>query len=271
MSSKTHSLSHWRGVFKAAGSDIFELIEYAIMVAASDRPKEFKRRRDGIAEMIFNEEMQEEKKKEIHGSASMKRKESHGNSGIESDNDDDIEPSFPEENAEQINNIIAEIYRINRGGEIKIVEEVLRIKGIIEAKVDQSERKLLEPLRRLQLISISFDTLKKTLIGVSVKNLTKHNSKRIRDHAKYLITHWTKKVDQWLIESNEAAAAKKDEQERLQALKRKIKEGYQKAENAKKQRCTKVLELKDLPKGLIAQRRMKVMKSKNLPKGPIAV
>ncbi|XP_042485245.1 probable mediator of RNA polymerase II transcription subunit 26b [Macadamia integrifolia] len=253
MSSKTHSLSHWRGVFKAADSDIFELIEYAIMVAASDRPKEFKLRRDRIAEMIFNQEiMQEEKKKEIDGSAYMKRKECNGYSGTESDKDDDTEPSFPEENAEQINNIIAEIYRINRGGEIKIAEEVLRIKGIIEAKLDQSELKLLEPLRRLQLISISFDTLKKTLIGVSVKNLTKHNSKRIRDHAKYLITHWTKKVDQWLIESNEAAAAKKDEQESLQASKRKRKEGCQKAENAKKQHRTKVLELKDLPKGPIA-------------------
>ncbi|XP_042510936.1 probable mediator of RNA polymerase II transcription subunit 26b [Macadamia integrifolia] len=227
------------------------------MVAASDRPKEFKRRRDRIAEMIFKKEiMQEEKKKVIDGSASMKRKGNNGYSGIESDNDDDTEPSFPEENAEQINNIIDEIYRINRGGEIKIVEEVLRIKGIIEAKLDQSERKLLEPLRRLQLISISFDTLKKTRIGVSVKNLTKHNSKKIRDHAKSLITHWTKKVDQWLIEAKEAAASKKDEQQRVrvntEAPKRKLREGCQKTENAKKQRHIKVIELKDLPKGRIA-------------------
>lgn len=48
------SLNYWRNYFRAANSDIFGLIDHAIMVAAVDCPKEFKLRRDRIAERLFS-------------------------------------------------------------------------------------------------------------------------------------------------------------------------------------------------------------------------
>jgi len=48
------SLDYWRNYFGAANSDIFGIIDHAIMVAASDCPEEFRIRRDGIAERLFS-------------------------------------------------------------------------------------------------------------------------------------------------------------------------------------------------------------------------
>uniref|UniRef100_A0A803LT33 TFIIS N-terminal domain-containing protein n=1 Tax=Chenopodium quinoa TaxID=63459 RepID=A0A803LT33_CHEQI len=46
-------LENWRDYFRRANSDIFDIIEHAIMVAASDCPKEFRVRRERIAELLF--------------------------------------------------------------------------------------------------------------------------------------------------------------------------------------------------------------------------
>ena len=49
------TLDEWRRHFKTAiSSDIFVIIEKAIEVAASDQPKEFRCRRDRIAEHLFS-------------------------------------------------------------------------------------------------------------------------------------------------------------------------------------------------------------------------
>lgn len=48
------SLDHWRDFFRSTNSDIFEVIEYAILVAASDCPQELQMRRDRIAERLFS-------------------------------------------------------------------------------------------------------------------------------------------------------------------------------------------------------------------------
>lgn len=47
-------LDRWRGFFRGAGVGICEVIEKAILVAAADEPQEFLRRRDRIAERLFN-------------------------------------------------------------------------------------------------------------------------------------------------------------------------------------------------------------------------
>ncbi|EEF45077.1 probable mediator of RNA polymerase II transcription subunit 26b [Ricinus communis] len=51
---KSVSLDYWRNYFRTANSDIFAIIDHAIMVAASDCPKEFRLRRDRIAERLFS-------------------------------------------------------------------------------------------------------------------------------------------------------------------------------------------------------------------------
>ncbi|XP_074320536.1 putative mediator of RNA polymerase II transcription subunit 26b isoform X3 [Silene latifolia] len=47
-------LDDWRQYFKRVNSDIFDIIEHAIMVAASDCPKEYRVRKAGIAELLFS-------------------------------------------------------------------------------------------------------------------------------------------------------------------------------------------------------------------------
>lgn len=54
MAAKSGSLDSWRNYFRNANSDIFGIIDYAILVAASDCPKEFRLRRDRIAEQLFS-------------------------------------------------------------------------------------------------------------------------------------------------------------------------------------------------------------------------
>ena len=47
------SLDKWRDYFRSASSDIFNIIEHAILIAASDCPHDFRLKRDRIAEMLF--------------------------------------------------------------------------------------------------------------------------------------------------------------------------------------------------------------------------
>ena len=53
MAKRSGPLDYWRNYFRTANSDIFDIIDHAIMVAASDCPKEFRLRRDRIAERLF--------------------------------------------------------------------------------------------------------------------------------------------------------------------------------------------------------------------------
>lgn len=48
------SLDSWREYFRRGDSDIFGIIDHAIMVAAADCPNKFKSRRDKIAELLFS-------------------------------------------------------------------------------------------------------------------------------------------------------------------------------------------------------------------------
>jgi hypothetical protein len=50
---KMESLKKWRKFFSSAGTDICDVIEYAILVAASDCPNEFRRKRDRIAQKLY--------------------------------------------------------------------------------------------------------------------------------------------------------------------------------------------------------------------------
>ncbi|KAJ9544064.1 hypothetical protein OSB04_023771 [Centaurea solstitialis] len=50
-------MDYFREFFRTANADIFEIIEGAIMMAASDCPKEFRIRRDGIAQILFSSKL----------------------------------------------------------------------------------------------------------------------------------------------------------------------------------------------------------------------
>ncbi|RRT68022.1 hypothetical protein B296_00003831 [Ensete ventricosum] len=53
MADSSGSLDYWRKFFRSANSDIFQVIEHAVLVAASDYPEEFRSRRDRMVEKLF--------------------------------------------------------------------------------------------------------------------------------------------------------------------------------------------------------------------------
>ncbi|XP_059296046.1 probable mediator of RNA polymerase II transcription subunit 26b [Lycium ferocissimum] len=202
------SLDKWRDYFRTANSDIFDIIEHAIMVAAVDCPKEFKLRRDRIAEMLFTckftmcfgcdkvelsvpivaaNDDDDEKKVKSENEFGGVSKESKANSSIDQHVENKSNYSYGE--AEALTEEIEE--------ETQTFGEVMRIKDVIDHSQAESGE-LFECLRRLQLMALSVETLKATEIGKSVNSLRKHNSKDIRHLSRTLIEDWKVLVDEWV-------------------------------------------------------------------------
>lgn len=140
MGIKSDALDSWRTYFHSANSNIFDVIEYAILVAASDYPKEFRLRRASIAEKLFSSQLtrcfgEEEEEDDEEGNGFKEslgcnegfdnKEESKGNS---SKNDvremDRVVSNYTYDEAEALSDEIEE--------ESQTVREVLRIKGILE-------------------------------------------------------------------------------------------------------------------------------------------
>ncbi|XP_057486966.1 probable mediator of RNA polymerase II transcription subunit 26b [Actinidia eriantha] len=216
MAKKSGSLDNWRNYFRASNSDIFDIIEHAILVAASDCPQEFRLRRDRIAETLFScklakclrcdsvvlsvpgdgggdeDDDEEGCKIDGYGFEAGGSKESKVNSS----RDDQAEM-----NVNQMSNYSygeAEALTDEIEEESQIVGEVLRIKEILDNCQDESDSGLFDSLRRLQLMDLSVDKLRATEIGKSVNALRKHASKEIRHLARTLIEVWKDMVDEWV-------------------------------------------------------------------------
>lgn len=144
MVAKSGTLDFWRTFFRTANSDIFDVIEYAIVVAASDCPKEFRLRRDRIAEKLFScrlarcfgcnqvelvvpqeEENDEgdEFKDSCGGNGGFGSKDSKVNSSRNDDNQMNRVNNYSYDEAEALTEKIEE--------ESQIVGEVLRIKEML--------------------------------------------------------------------------------------------------------------------------------------------
>ncbi|KAL8041258.1 hypothetical protein ABFX02_10G153900 [Erythranthe guttata] len=222
------SLDKWREYFRSANSNIFGIIEHAIMVAASDCPYDFKLKRDRIAEMLFAckmtkcfgcdrielavpngvvlEKSEDDKynKSGADAGGSKDTKESKVNSSTrEGDDDDDVDDDVDgrEMNVNHVSNYSygdAEALTDEIEEESQLFGEVLRIKEIVDNYEDESDSTLFESLRRLQLMPFSVETLKATEIGKSVNGLRRHGLKDIRDLARRLIEDWKVMVDSWV-------------------------------------------------------------------------
>ncbi|XP_047941403.1 probable mediator of RNA polymerase II transcription subunit 26b isoform X2 [Salvia hispanica] len=171
------SLDKWRDYFRSASSDIFNIIEHAILIAASDCPHDFRLKRDRIAEMLFTcklvkcfgcDKSEDKLKSEI----------------------DDTKESKVNSYAEALTDEIEE--------ESQFYGEVLRIKDVVDHFEDESDALLFDCLRKLQLMPLSVEILKATEIGKSVNSLRKHGSKEIRNIVRMLIEDWKVMVDSWV-------------------------------------------------------------------------
>ncbi|XP_019427652.1 PREDICTED: probable mediator of RNA polymerase II transcription subunit 26b isoform X1 [Lupinus angustifolius] len=214
------SLDQWRNYFRTANSDIFDIINHAIMVAASDCPKEFRLRRDEIAQKLFScrfTHCMGCDKIELSVSVDDNEK---GDGGCKNcfDRDDGAEFEYEagaskeskvnssgndhgEMNMNQVSNYSfeeAEALTNEIEEESQYHEEVLRIKEVMLNFEEESDKVLFESLRRLQLMELTVDLLKVTEIGKAVNPLRKHGSRDIRQLTRTLIDGWKEMVDEWV-------------------------------------------------------------------------
>ncbi|KAJ1404257.1 Transcription elongation factor, TFIIS/CRSP70, N-terminal, sub-type [Sesbania bispinosa] len=213
------SLDYWRNYFRGANADIFGIIDHAIMVAASDCPKEFKLRRGSIAERLFSCRLTRCSgcdRVELAVSASADdgggcncKSGSDGNgtklefeagsskeSKVNSCRDDHGEMNMNQVSNYSFEEAEALIDEIEE--ESQYFEEVLRIRDIVLNFKEESNSELFESLRRLQLMELTMDLLKATEIGKAVNPLRKHGSKDISQLARTLINVWKGMVDEWV-------------------------------------------------------------------------
>ncbi|XWS57173.1 hypothetical protein CRYUN_Cryun09bG0150300 [Craigia yunnanensis] len=214
------ALEQWRDYFRTANSDIFNIIDHAITVAALDCPKGLRLRRDQIAEKLFackftrcsgcdrvelvlpeyeddngrgcrasfNRETDEEDGCEFFEAGGSK--ESQANSTRDDPLMNQFGSNYSYGEAEALTDEIEE--------ESMIVGEVFRIKEVLHNSQDEPDSVLFESLRRLQLMALTMDILKATEIGKAVNRVRKHSSKQIRHFAQTLIDGWKELVDEWV-------------------------------------------------------------------------
>lgn len=236
-----NNIDYWRDYFRTANSGIFDIIEHSIMVAASDCPKEFRLKRERIAELLFSCRLTR-----CLGCDRVELTESRvdDDEGEEDGDDDDDDEGFKIKGREidehgrvgskgsKVNSISGNDHG-EIGGEMEmnnqydpesnfsygdaealsdeieeereIVGEVLRIKEILHNGQDESDSVLFESLKRLQLMALNVDILKATEIGKAVNGIRRHNSKQIRHLARALIDGWKIIVDEWVKATQEIA------------------------------------------------------------------
>ncbi|CAA6654414.1 unnamed protein product [Spirodela intermedia] len=190
-------LDYWRKHFRSADSDIFIVIEHAILIAASDYPAEFSQPEgsdhretlllqlprcfgcDRIKEQAFEVEGEEFSGGTGVLATGCGEKESKVNCGTdERQEDEDLK-------------WVSSNYKIEE--ENQIIGEVLRIKEII---VNKDYEVYL--LRRLQLMALSVEVLKATEIGKALNGLRRHSSRQISQLVSSLIGAWKILVDEWM-------------------------------------------------------------------------
>lgn len=238
MERPSRSIDYWRRFFRSASSDIFEVVEQAIVVAATDRPEEFRGRRDRIAEKFYttllrrcDDYVEPRGVEREEGRGSVRR---NGEKEIKVDSSiDDLECSNPavlsnytydeevealtggteEEEGQKLGEIsrgdmeeeegqnVGESFRGHIEGEEEEshIREILRIKEILHNKDKESDDVLLESLRTLQRMEITVDILKATEIGKVVNGMRKYNkSKQISHVARTMVKGWKVLVDEWI-------------------------------------------------------------------------
>ncbi|KAI3437005.1 TFIIS N-terminal domain-containing protein [Psidium guajava] len=208
------SLDYWRHYFRTANCDIFDIIDSAIMVAASDCPKEFRSRRDRIAERLFtcrltrcsgcdrvelavpSGDEDDGLKSGIAGEGCDFEAGGSKESKVNSSRDDHGELFMNQESNYSYGE--AEALTDEMEEESQILGEVLRIKEILLNSDEESVSELYESLTRLQLMALTVGILKATGIGKAVNPLRKHRSKQIGRLSQTLIMSWKTMVEEWM-------------------------------------------------------------------------
>ncbi|XP_074557736.1 putative mediator of RNA polymerase II transcription subunit 26b [Curcuma longa] len=200
MEKSSMSADYWRRFFRSSEADIFEVIEHAILVAASDYPDELRSKRDGIVEMFYTVLLPPSFGFDFdpvaRQGAGAEAEEGRGSVNSKADSCI-VDLEFSNRAVSNCTDEAA-AHTADMEEEDRTLEQVLRIKDILSDHQDQSDDVLLELLRKLQLMELTVDVLEKTKIGKAVNVLHKHNSKGIRHLSRSLIDGWKVIVDEWI-------------------------------------------------------------------------
>ncbi|GER51918.1 transcription elongation factor family protein [Striga asiatica] len=196
--STSASLDKWREYFRTASSDIFDIIEKAIMVAASDCPYDFKLKRDRIAEVLFAckitrcfgceklelavpgggecpEKSEDKYKSGIEAGGSKDTKESKVNSSNRDCDDDDDDDDNDDDNNREVMEMNVNQVRDDSYGDVEALND----------EIEEESQFYGEALRIKEVLDNYKDEA--TEIGKSVNILRKHSSTEIKNLARSLI------------------------------------------------------------------------------------
>ncbi|KAH7307425.1 hypothetical protein KP509_22G058100 [Ceratopteris richardii] len=197
-------MQRWRSFFEASTEDIWTLIHRAIIEAALDYPKEFRRQRDRIGEILFDrrlvqdradddaDDCEEGEFRKISPSFkcttpnvagwSEQHEVVRGDGDIRSCGKLNDDAQALSDELEEENHIL---------GDLNSMKEALQ-------DGDQPESNILELLQRLKYMPITVKHLKVTEFGKLVRSLKKHPSKRVQSVARELMKQWKALIDEWI-------------------------------------------------------------------------
>lgn len=202
------SRDYWLGFFRGAGDNIFDAIEAAITVAASDHPAALRERRDGIAERLFTALLVTSAAAAAAGAAAAApgRGAAGGTPVAGAPTPAQLHPEGAASVPSLCSSDRAEAIADDAAPRCDdpVLAETERIKAVLLSDQEKPEAELLELLRRLQELDLAFDTLDATAIGKAVANFRKHSSKQIRNLVRSLIEDWKHTVDVWIAHRRDA-------------------------------------------------------------------
>ncbi|TVU37531.1 hypothetical protein EJB05_10850 [Eragrostis curvula] len=200
------SRDYWLGFFRGAGDNIFDAIDAAIAVAASDHPAALRARRDGIAERLFTAFLVTGATAAGAGAAAVAAGAAGGTPVAGAPTPAQVHPegasSVPSLCSSDRAEVITDDGAPRRDD--SVLAEAERIKAALLNDQEKSEDALLELLQRLQRLDLTMETLEATAIGKAVGNFRKHSSKQIRNLVRSLIEGWKHTVDVYLARCRDA-------------------------------------------------------------------
>ncbi|KAL2925692.1 putative mediator of RNA polymerase II transcription subunit 26b [Bienertia sinuspersici] len=213
-------LDKWRDYFRKANSEIFDIIEHAIMVAASDCPKEYRARRERIAELLFTCRLTR-----CLGCERVELAVSEVDDGTNDDDvkvvikgvdhqfdvdDDHINGGGGSKGSKVNSTSRDDDYDHGDGGEMDMDMDMNMLLNnesnfsygdaeALTAEIDEAKELVEEVLRIKELLLNSEDET--TEIGKAVNGIRRHSSKEIR----HLARGWKVIVDEWVKATQELA------------------------------------------------------------------
>ncbi|KAF3665186.1 putative protein RADIALIS-like 1-like [Capsicum annuum] len=196
MANICEKLSKWREYFVSSKTNIFEIIELAIIISAIDHPKEFKLKRDRVAQLLFSCKITRgngcDKVEFVVPNAD--NVVTHADKDVQNTVNVDVDEEEPENSSDE------------EEEESRINKEVLRNKSIIDDYRNETDLSVYASLRELRKMDLTLETLKATGIGKSVNALRKHKSANIQNLAKKMVENWSEMVNEYCLKAQAAFA-----------------------------------------------------------------